>query len=329
MNDDRATHPPFDVQVDAEVRQLSDTYTGRGLTIDRLDEFRAASYVERPAEEVLTRGGAVTVEELSVPPSHDRPAIDLVVLRPARVRGRRPLLFGIHGGGMMAGNKWDLTDRMAEWVELTGCLAVGLDYRLAPEFPHPYPVEDCYAALAWLVSRAEELGIESGHVVIYGQSAGGGLAAAVSLVARDRGFPAIAFQVLECPMLDDRMATPSSTEIHDEGCWDNQSNQLGWESLLGSARGTADVSPYAAPARATDLDGLPATYIDVGQVEVFRDEAIQFACRLTAARVPVELHVWPGACHVFDLLAPDADLSRIAKRVRTDYLRRAMLSLPL
>jgi acetyl esterase/lipase len=323
-------HPPFDAEVETALAAASRHYVGRALTIDDLADFRTACYVERPDVEVITRNGAVHVDEVTLPVGGDRPPIDIVVLRPAEFDqdGRsRPLLFGIHGGGMIAGNKWDLTDRLAGWVDETGCVAIGLEYRLAPEFPHPIPVEDCFATLTAIVADAERFHVDPQKIVVYGQSAGGGLAAGVALLARDRGGPAISHQILECPMLDDRFITRSSRELDAEGAWDIQSNLLGWTCLLGDARGTDGVTPYAAPARATDLSRLPPTYLDVGQVESFRDETVDFAVRLSHAQVPVELHVWPGGCHAFDLLAPDAPVSRVAAAVRSDYVKRAMNSL--
>ena len=150
-------------------------------------------------------------------------------------------------------------------------------------------------ALVWTAEHAEDLGIDPDRIVIAGGSAGGGLAAAVGLMARDRGGPALHAQMLMCPMLDDRNNTPSSLQMAGLGVWDRQANQVGWTALLGDAAGGPDVSPYAAPARATDLSGLPPTFIDVGSAETFRDEAIDYASRIWRAGGRAELHVWPGS----------------------------------
>lgn len=181
---------------------------------------------------------------------------------------------------------------------------MSVGYRLAPEHPHPAPVEDCYAALRWMSDQASALGVDAGRLALYGGSAGGGLAAAVALPARDRGTPRPAFQMLPCPMLDDRNVTPSSHEITDIGIWDRAANLQGRQALLGDFDGADGVSPYAAPARADDLSGLPPTYLDAGELDLFRDENIDYATRLVRAGVPVELHVYPGGIHAGELPAP-------------------------
>jgi acetyl esterase/lipase len=188
-----------------------------------------------------------------------------------------------------------------------------VDYRVAPEFGHPTPLEDCYAALRWLVDHADELGVDASRLAVMGDSAGGGLAAGVGLLARDRGGPAIAAQVLIYPMLDDRtrMAGDAGATLLT---WSYDDNVTGWSALLGDD--CAD--RYAAPARADDLVGLPPTYLDVGGLDIFASEDVAFAQRLIAAGVPVELHVFPGCPHAFDLLAPNAEVSQrvIAHRAR-------------
>jgi acetyl esterase/lipase len=208
-------------------------------------------------------------------------------------------------------------------VEL-GAVVVSVEYRLAPEHPHPAPVEDCYAGLVWTAEHADELGIDPQRLLIYGGSAGGGLSAGTALLARDRGGPPLSHQILLCPMLDDRGITQSSQELDGEGVWDRNANLTGWTALLGADRGGPDVSPYAAPARATDLSGLPPTYLDVGTVETFRDETIEYAARLARAGVSVELHVWAGAFHGFEGFAPQAAVSQDSRAARRGYLRRAL-----
>jgi acetyl esterase/lipase len=192
-----------------------------------------------------------------------------------------------------------------------------VDYRTAPEFPHPVPVQDCFAALVWLVDHAAELGVDPARVAVMGDSAGGGLAAAVCLMARERGGPAVALQVLVYPMLDDRTTVPDP-ELAQFATWTYDDNATGWGALLGDGLGGDGVSAYAAPARMTDLSLLPPTYIDVGDLDIFRDEDIAYARRLAAAGVPTELHVHPGCPHAFEGLAPNAAVSRraIADRVR-------------
>jgi acetyl esterase/lipase len=217
-------------------------------------------------------------------------------------------------------------DELALWVDEVGLVAVSVEYRLAPEHPHPAPVEDCYAGLVWTGEHCDELGIDPSRLIIAGASAGGGLAAGTALMARDRGGPALSHQVLMCPMLDDRGITQSSQELDGDGLWDRTSNATGWAALLGDACGGPDVSPYAAPARAQDLSGLPATFIDVGSVDTFRDEDIEYAARLSRAGISVELHLWPGGFHGFDEMAPETALAQAARATRLGYVRRAASS---
>jgi acetyl esterase/lipase len=195
-----------------------------------------------------------------------------------------------------------------------------VEYRLAPEHPHPAPSEDCYAGLVWMARNAAELGFDPERLAVYGGSAGGGLTIAVVLLARDRGFPAIRFQMPIYPMIDDTNETPSSHEITDIGIWDRAANIEAWQWYLGGGK----PDQYAAPARAEDLSGLPPAFIDVGTVDLFRDEDIAFAARLMQAGVPVELHVNPGAYHASEAFAPQAVLSQRIWERRFDALRRAL-----
>lgn len=226
----------------------------------------------------------------------------------------------LHGGGMIFGltELGALYDSAVRgYVATSGVPMLVVDYRIAPEFGHPVPLQDCYAGLLWLVEHADELGVDPARLTVMGDSAGGGLAAALCLLARDRGGPTIVQQLLIYPMLDDRTATPDP-QLLPFLTWTYDDNVTGWQALLGGAMGTAAVSAHAAPARATDLSGLPATYVDVGDLDIFRDENISYASRLAQAGVATELHVHPGCPHAFELLAPDADVSQrvIADRVR-------------
>ena len=191
----------------------------------------------------------------------------------------------------------------------------------------PIPLPSRIVTPAWCGPQRtlSDYGIDGNRIAVGGASAGGGLAAGTALLARDRGGPQVAFQLLLEPMLDDRSVTFSSTQY--EGgtvVWDRSDNAQGWGSLLGDRIGGDSVSPYAAPARATDLTGLPPTLIDVGEVETFRDECIEYARRLFAAGVPTELHVYPGAFHGFDLIAPDSAIGRLAWNLRWTALARAL-----
>jgi acetyl esterase/lipase len=199
-------------------------------------------------------------------------------------------------------------------------VGVSVEYRLAPETPYPGPLEDCYQGLRWTHEHAAELGIDPDRIGVRGVSAGGGLAAALALLARDRGEVPVAFQLLDSPMLDDRQRTASSRQ---DGLpvWSRGSNTFGWRSYLGELYGRDDVPATAAPARADDLSGLPPAFVSVGAVDGFRDEDVDYALRLNQAGVPAELHVYPGACHGFNLLAPDAPVSKQCNRDAEEWLR--------
>jgi len=235
----------------------------------------------------------------------------------------RPCLYWIHGGGYMFGSALTVDPRLNRWVETLDCVVVAVDYRLAPEHPYPTPLEDCYTGLSWTHRNAERLGIDPARVVVAGASAGAGLAAAVGLLARDRGGPRSAHQVLIYPMLDDRQITPSS-QLGGTMVWGRSANQLGWRAYLGPQAGTADVPAYAAPARAADLTGLPPAFLATGAADLFRDETIAYASRLLEAGVPAELHVYQGAPHGFDVMVPAADVSRRFDAELTGALRSAL-----
>ena len=223
----------------------------------------------------------------------------------------------------MGDNRTGMAD-LLDWAQELQLVVVSVEYRLAPEDPHPAPVEDCYAGLVWTAEHADELGIDPDRIIIAGASAGGGLAAGVALLARDRGGPALAAQALLCPMLDDRNNTPSSRQMAGLGVWDQTSNNTGWSALLGADCGGPDVSKYAAPARETDLSGLPPAFIDVGSAETFRDEDVAYASGIWQAGGVAELHVWPGGFHGFDVMAPQAAVSQAAKAARVGWLRRIL-----
>jgi len=235
-----------------------------------------------------------------------------------------PGIYQIHGGGMMLGTRFfGIEDLIANAITY-GTVGVAVEYRLAPEHPHPTPAEDCYAGLVWMAEHAEELGIDPARILVAGASAGAGLTAAVSLMARDRGGPAIAGQLVSAPMIDDRNNTTSSYQYDGIGAWDRNNNDTGWTALLGDAAGGPDVSAYAAPARATDLGGLPPAYIDAGAAEVFRDEAVEYATRIWAAGGQAELHVWAGAFHGFAGAAPQARVSKASADALNSWLRRTL-----
>lgn len=317
-----AYHPNLDPELRAALEQLQPpAFDVSTMTMEDVAGVRAQVHAVVAA--ASPPDGGMTIEDRHVPGPEGDPDVRLRVHRPAGPEEVRPCLYWIHGGGMMIG-KPEMDDAfLAEYVERLGCVVVAVDYRLAPEHPDPAPVEDCYAGLVWTAKNAAELGIDPARLAVGGASAGGGLAAGTVLLARDRGGPAVAFQLLVCPMLDDRNVTPSSQEFADAVLWNRAANLFGWRALLGERAGGDDVSPYAAPARAEDLSGLPPAFVDVGEVEVFRDEDMDYARRLLAAGVSTELHVYPGGFHGFDMMVPDAMLSVRAREARIAALRRA------
>jgi len=316
-------HPPIDPELAAVLAQIGELLPG-SVTAEMIPAIRAARADLRVSDDDLRRDGAVEFAERAIPGPPGAPDVSVLVCRPARLTAPVPGVYYIHGGGMMLGDNRGAMEMMLDWIEELGVAVVSVEYRLAPEHPHPAPVQDCYAGLAWTAEHAADLGIDPARLLIAGLSAGGGLSAAVALMARDFGGPALIGQMLGCPMLDDRNKTPSSHELDGHGIWDRTSNLTGWRALLGVAQGGPDVSPYAAPARATDLSGLPPAYLDVGSVETFRDETIDYATRLWQAGGVAELHVWPGGFHGFELIAPHAALSVAARRTRIAWLRRLL-----
>lgn len=248
------------------------------------------------------------------------PDIVVRVHRPVGATGALPCFYSIHGGGYVIGSYAMDDARLDSWCQEFQCVGVSVEYRLAPETPYPGPLEDCYRGLKWVHDNHEMLGVDPVRIGIGGTSAGGGLAASLALLARDRGEVPVSFQLLDCPMLDDRQITPSS---QGEGLaiWPRESNTFGWQSYLGDLYGTDDVPIYAAPARATDLSGLPPAFVCVGNVDGFRDEDIDYAMRLNQAGVPTELHVHPGAPHGAELFAHTATAKRYSRTMR-DWVGR-------
>jgi acetyl esterase/lipase len=209
---------------------------------------------------------------------------------------------------------------VSRYVARTGVPMLSVQYRLAPEYPHPVPVEDAYAGLTWLARHAGDLGLDPGRIAVMGDSAGGGLAAGTAVLSRERHGPAIARQLLIYPMLDDRTTKPDPYLAPLAG-WSYEDNATGWNALLGAGHEQRDVNPAAAPGRLKDAHGLPPAYIEVGQLDVFRDEGLRYALTLSAAGVPVELHLHPGVPHEYDAIAFDADVSRRGQADRGRVLR--------
>ena len=240
------------------------------------------------------------------------------------LKGPRPAIYYIHGGAMIMGTRFLGVNQTFEWIKELDIVVISVEYRLAPEHPDPAPIEDCYAGFKWLGEHTSDLGIIPEKIMICGQSAGGGLAAGLALLVRDRGGPKILAQCLICPMIDDRMITASSQQYMTLGLYTGESNLKAWNWLLDGKQGAENVSIYAVPARATDLSNLPPTWIDVGSAELFRDENVAYATKLWEAGVQAELHVWSGGWHAFDLVAPQSKLAKVCVDTRFDWIRRIL-----
>jgi acetyl esterase/lipase len=295
--------------LDPDLREILGSFELPPLDGDGLAAFRSASFSTVELSDAVERTDAVIEGD---PPRPVR------VHRPRGVQTPAPAVVHIHGGGYVIGS-YEMDDALLDrWCPTLGIIGVSVEYRLAPEHPYPSPLDDCYAALKWTHEHARELGIDADRIGIAGISAGGGLTAALALLARDRGELPVAFQLLDCPMLDDRQRTASITR-DDLYVWSRESNEFGWRSYLGDLYGAEDVPVYAAAARATDLTGLPPAFVSVGAIDGFLDEDVDYAMRLNAAGVPCELHVYPGLPHGYGMV-PDAPMVQRARRDAEDWL---------
>ena len=282
---------------------------GPGL-IEDLPGTRAAS-ATRDAQLVAALEVPETlVQEVLQAPSSEGHAIDLRVFRPQQADKPAPLFFWIHGGGYVMGTAQQGDMFTLNAAQGLGCFAASVEYRLSPETAYPGPLEDCYQGLKYLYDNADTLGIDRTKIIIGGVSAGGGLAAGLALLVRDRGEMRLLGQVLLYPMIDDTNIAPPSDNAPDTLVWSRSFNAFGWQSYLGDLYGADDIPIYAAPARADDLSGLPPCYMPVGDLDLFLDENILYARKLTQAGVPLHFHIVPGAYHGFNGFAADAPVSQ-------------------
>lgn len=283
-----------------------------------MDELAAAQMAKaQPIE------GVSSVDKMVPGPAGD-PDVFVRIYQPTDRPATLPALLWIHGGGYVLGSV-ERDDLLAKHLAKVGqCVVASVEYRLAPEHPFPAPVEDCYAALKWLAAHSADFGVNKSRIAIGGASAGGGLAAGLAVMTRDRAEVDVAFQLLIYPMIDDRNVAPASATNTDTFVWTRENNLMGWRAYLGCEPGGADVSPHAAAFRASDLKGLPPAYIPVGDLDLFLDENITYAQRLLAAGVPTELHVYPGAFHGFNGFVPGAEISRRFNSERDNALKRML-----
>ena len=309
-------------------RRLVDPQLLAALAFLPMPEYSMATLAEvrRAADDMArqtaaTGGDVITAEYWATAP--DGHQIPLIVYTPAGAADdHRPAVLSLHGGGYVLGSAQLNAASDRGMASALGGVVVAVDYRLAPEAPYPIPLDDCYAALEWLHGQAGPLHIDRERIAVWGDSAGGGLAAAVSLLARDRGEFGVAHQHLIYPMLDDRTCTGEPHPHAGEFIWNRAANTFAWECYFGGEAGV-EAPAYAAAARAQDLSGLPSTFIMVGALDLFVDENIAFGQRLIRAGVPTELHVFPGAYHAFDRV-PRAEVGQIARRTSMTALKRAL-----
>ena len=306
-----------DALIDPDIRPFLAEFKDFRMASETLGALRS-----RPLVSPVPLSNDVERVEHTVPGPAGGPAVVVRVHRPRGVDGTLPGVYSIHGGGYVMGSATGDDARFDSWCPRHHCVGVSVEYRLAPETPFPGPLEDCYAGLAWVHEHASELGVDPGRVGIMGAERGGGLAAGLALLARDRGEFAVAFQLLIYPMIDDRQVTRSSRM--PAPIWNPAANEFGWRAYLGPLYGSDDIPPYAAASRATDLGGLPPGYILVGTIDGFHDEDVDYAVRLNQAGVPTELHVYAGAPHGFDNMMTGAPVAKRARRAMNEWLERRL-----
>lgn len=290
-----------------------EAFTNFEFKVEDLDAIRAGAAQLQPS---LTSTETVDISDKIITGIDDN-ELRLRIYKPAHQDTELPVLLWIHGGGYILGSIEDNDHLCVRVVETANCVVVSVDYRLAPEYPYPAPLEDCYSALAWIADYATELNIDVNRIGVAGASAGGGLAAGLTLLARDRAYPPICFQMPLYPMINDGNNTPSANEITEGMVWNQKSNDFGWKCYLGDLHGQDDVPIYAAPARAEDYSNLPYTFTCVGQLDPFRDETLSYVTKLAQAGVDVEFHLYPGAYHGFEMLNPQ---SQLAQQVIHEYV---------
>ncbi|PRY08836.1 alpha/beta hydrolase [Kineococcus rhizosphaerae] len=308
--------------VDPELQELLAQLTAYTFTDADLGPVRAAEEAPLPVRFSPADAVRSWAEEVIL---HDR-VVPVRITRPAAAPGEAPLpvLVWAHGGGYVLGAPSTDQPLVDHWASAVECLVVSVGYRLAPEATGTSAVEDCYATLRWAAENAGRLNADSDRLAVGGESAGGGLAAALALMVRDRGEHELRFQYLDEPMLDDRTVTRAVPNPHTgKFVWTPEANRFGWQSLLGpdTTPGAPGIPAYLAAARAEDVAGLPATYIDVGTLDLFLEEGVEYARRLLAAGVPVELHVYPGAFHGY-WVAQESLVSRRHLSHAVDFMRR-------
>jgi acetyl esterase/lipase len=275
---------------------------------------------------ILESNPHLTHVEHAVPGS-DGHTITLSIFTPTTAPGPLPVLFFVHGGGMISGDRFSTIPSLVDLVQDVPCAIASVEYRLAPETPAPGGAEDCYDCIVWMSTHAASLGIDAAKIIVCGSSGGAPLAAAACLMARDRSHPAVPIraQMLLSPMLDDRCNSVSDHQFEYGVPWNGLTNRAAWDHALAGLRGTDNVSDYQAPSRATDLSNLPEAYIDAAECEVFRDPAVMYAMNMWRCASTCELHVWPGGIHLFDAVDnPQIPVVSAAIAAKRAWLKRMM-----
>jgi triacylglycerol lipase len=307
--------------VDPALLAFLDSFPGIQLREELLPVLRGRPPMDPPIPAAAI--AAVDLQAHGIPGPRGAPQVGILFYRPRAASAPIGCILHLHGGGYVAGTASQLEFYCRPIAHELGCAIVSVEYRLAPETRFPGAIEDCYAALGWVFREAKSLGIDPQRIGVMGESAGGGLAASLALLARDRGEYRLAFQHLVYPMIDDRTCVRDLHPYAGEFVWTAQCNEFGWRALLGKDPGAPDVSAYAAAARAENLAGLPRTYIASAALDIFIEENLEYARRLIRAGVPTELHVHPGAYHAFDVLV-DASVSQRARAESVAALARAL-----
>lgn len=297
--------------VDPEIVPFLESFTPFDLRTETLPQLRESQQALLPGvQEVAARYPLIDYSEEWVPGAPGDPQVRVLVFCPRALDEPAPGVLWIHGGGFVLGSAETDLERCFQLAAQLQAVVVSVDYRLAPEAQGTQLAEDCYAALLWLWREHQQLGVDANRIAVVGMSAGGGLAAATALMARDRGQVPVCLQALVYPMLDDRTAAAAAPHPYTgEFLWTHQNNHFGWTSILGHQPGCAEAPPYVVPARASDLSELAPAFIAVGALDLFLQENLSYAQRLIHAGIPTELHVYPGGYHAFDAV-PEARISR-------------------
>ena len=268
----------------------------------------------------VAKGVKLEIYHIPTPDGYQLAVYHFRVEHPTQKSATTPAIIHMHGGGLISASVADFVDKVSEQVLITGVQVFSVDYRLAPEYPYPTPLEDCWTGLIWMFSQAEKFNLDTTSIAVMGESAGGNLSAALTLLVRDRKMtPPFCQQILIAPMLDDRNALKAIGQVIT---WDETDNATGWAAYLGHERGNDDVPIFAAPARVENVDGLPPLYVEVGQLDLFMMEDLEYVRKFLHAGIETELHIYPGVPHGFHLFAPNHTISKLAKENRWRVIRK-------